>query len=134
MRNMAAPSVFGAESMGDSFDIGFWHGFGGVHVIDTIGEGLVVRADFENGGALPGLAESWEISDDGLTYTFHIRDGMTFHDGGTGDCGRHRAQHVSDPSTLRTPAISTACICTEIKVPATGNPLTRSTTAPSFYN
>ena len=42
--------VFGAESMGDSFDIGFWHGFGGVHVIDTIGEGLV-RADFENGGA-----------------------------------------------------------------------------------
>ncbi|MCY3832728.1 MAG: hypothetical protein OXG85_06900, partial [Chloroflexi bacterium] len=40
--------VFGAESMGDSFDIGFWHGFGGVHVIDTIGEGLV-RADFENG-------------------------------------------------------------------------------------
>ena len=72
--------VFGAESMGDSFDIGFWHGFGGVHVIDTIGEGLV-RADFENGGALPGLAESWEISDDGLTYTFHIREGMSFHDG-----------------------------------------------------
>ena len=72
--------VFGAESMGDSFDIGFWHGFGGVHVIDSIGEGLV-RADFENGGALPGLAESWEISDDGLVYTFHIREGMTFHDG-----------------------------------------------------
>lgn len=72
--------VFGAESMGDSFDIGFWHGFGGVHVIDTIGEGLV-RADFENGGALPGLAESWEISADGLVYTFHIREGMSFHDG-----------------------------------------------------
>ena len=72
--------VFGAESMGDSFDIGFWHGFGGVHVIDTIGEGLV-RADFENGGAVPGLAESWEISDDGLVYTFHIREGMAFHDG-----------------------------------------------------
>ena len=72
--------VFGAESMGDSFDIGFWHGFGGVHVIDSIGEGLV-RADFENGGALPGLAESWEISDDGLVYTFHIREGMSFHDG-----------------------------------------------------
>ncbi len=72
--------VFGAESMGDSFDIGFWHGFGGVHVIDSIGEGLV-QADFENGGALPGLAESWEISDDGLVYTFHIREGMTFHDG-----------------------------------------------------
>lgn len=27
------------------------------------------------------LAERWEISDDGLTYTFHIREGVTWHDG-----------------------------------------------------
>jgi peptide/nickel transport system substrate-binding protein len=29
----------------------------------------------------PGLAESWEISDDGLVYTFHLRDGVTFASG-----------------------------------------------------
>ncbi len=29
----------------------------------------------------PDLAETWEISDDGLGYTFHLRDGLTFHNG-----------------------------------------------------
>ncbi len=29
----------------------------------------------------PALAESWEISDDGLVYDFTLRQGVTFHDG-----------------------------------------------------
>ena len=32
-------------------------------------------------GMVPSVAESWEISPDGLNYTFHLRQGIKFHDG-----------------------------------------------------
>jgi peptide/nickel transport system substrate-binding protein len=35
----------------------------------------------ENGDVLPELAESWEVSDNGLTYTFSLRPGVLFHNG-----------------------------------------------------
>lgn len=42
-------------------------------------EGLV-RVDRE-GNIVPALAESWEVSEDGLTWTFTLREGVIFHDG-----------------------------------------------------
>ena len=35
----------------------------------------------ENLEPMPQLAKSWEISDDGLTYTFHLYDNVKWHDG-----------------------------------------------------
>ena len=34
-----------------------------------------------DGRLLPDLARSWEVSDDGRTYTFHLREGVVWHDG-----------------------------------------------------
>lgn len=35
----------------------------------------------EKGEIVPDLATRWEVSDDGLTYTFHLRRGVRWHDG-----------------------------------------------------
>ncbi|MCG7629567.1 ABC transporter substrate-binding protein [Epibacterium sp. MM17-32] len=38
-----------------------------------------------DGEVVPLLAKDWTISDDGLTYTFTLREGVTFHDGSAMD-------------------------------------------------
>ncbi len=53
---------------------------GGVHLIcASIFSGLVAH-DF-NLNPVPDLAERWEVSPDGRTYTFHLAPGAEFHDG-----------------------------------------------------
>ena len=53
-------------------------------VCDNIYEALVFYKD-ESTALEPGLASSWDISEDGKTYTFHLRKGVKFHDGSTLD-------------------------------------------------
>jgi len=48
-------------------------------VLGSVSEGLV-RLD-ENDNPQPGLAESYTVSDDGLTYTFTLRDGLKWSNG-----------------------------------------------------
>lgn len=49
-------------------------------MIKSLFDGLM---DYEPGttNLRPGLAESYDMSDDGLTYTFHLRPGVKFHNG-----------------------------------------------------
>ncbi len=48
-------------------------------VATKVYEGLVTLGwDFE---IQPALAKSWEVSEDGLTVTFNLQDGVTWHDG-----------------------------------------------------
>src|SRR2546429_5424479 len=49
-------------------------------IMSTIYDSIV---NYKPGSSLvgPGLAERWEVSPDGLVYTFHLRHGVRFHDG-----------------------------------------------------
>ncbi|HET9658982.1 MAG TPA: ABC transporter substrate-binding protein, partial [Thermomicrobiales bacterium] len=50
---------------------------------------------------IPALAESWEQSEDGLTWTFALRQGVTFHDGTPFDANAVAAHvtRIQDPAT-----------------------------------
>lgn len=54
--------------------------FEAIKLADWIYDGLV-RFDGNSHKIVPALAESWTISDDGLLWTFKLRDGVKFHDG-----------------------------------------------------
>lgn len=61
----------------DRMDAGAYDGSMNVHAM--IYDGLVQYG--EKGQIEPALAESWEIAEDGKTYTFHLRQGVKFSDG-----------------------------------------------------
>ena len=62
-------------------------------------EGLTMLDEQLN--VVPAAAESWEFSDDGLTVTFHLRDGLTYNDGSplTAERFRYAVERVCDPRT-----------------------------------
>ena len=55
----------------------------------------------KDGAIAPGAAESWEPSDDGLTWTFHLRDGLKWSDGSDFKASDfvYSWQRVANPAT-----------------------------------
>ncbi|MGK2854568.1 MAG: ABC transporter substrate-binding protein, partial [Microbacteriaceae bacterium] len=56
----------------------------GVQVMESAYEGLV-RYESDTGKIIAGLATSWTVSDDQLTYAFTLQPGVKFHDGTDAD-------------------------------------------------
>ena len=69
-------------------------------------EGLV-RID-ANGNVQPGAADHWSISDDGLTYTFILRDGLTWHVPDAESAEAARKNPLGEDFILNFPAAMTA--------------------------
>lgn len=67
----------------DSIDPALNTNAGSAVMLQHICEGLIKWADDGNGNAVlaPGMAKSWDVSPDGLTYTFHIRKNAQWSDG-----------------------------------------------------
>jgi len=72
--------VFGRGGDSAGLDPAFQTDGNSFMICDNVYDQLVLYAD-ESTAIVPGLATSWEVSADGLTYTFQLRKGVKFHDG-----------------------------------------------------
>ncbi len=78
------------------------------HVVEQIYSGLTrVKPDLS---IEPALAESWEIAEDGITYTFKLRPGVLFHDGTPLKASdvKFTFERLVDPETASTSAAELA--------------------------
>jgi peptide/nickel transport system substrate-binding protein len=78
------------------------------HQLSTTNTTTLLRPIFDtlvwqnaDGTFTGGLAESWEVSDDGLEYTFTLRDDVVFHDGSPWNAEGLKAnfEHILAPET-----------------------------------
>ena len=78
----------------------------------------LVGFNVEKGGVGPGVAEKWTLSDDGLTWTFHIRPGQKFHNGDpvTAHDVKFSLERQMSPQSLSSAAATLRRIMKEIEV------------------
>lgn len=78
------------------------------HSISATQQALLGRLIYDNlvtldrdGNLAPYLAESWDISEDGKTYVFHLREDVTFSDGSpwNAEVLGQNFEHMRDPAT-----------------------------------
>ncbi|HQX35564.1 MAG TPA: ABC transporter substrate-binding protein, partial [Microbacteriaceae bacterium] len=76
----------------------------------SVQRGVLDSLVFQNadGTFSPWLASAWSISDDGLEYTFTLRDDVVFHDGTTFDADAVKANldRIANPATASAQAAS----------------------------
>ncbi len=71
--------IAGLSADPQGFDSHTTSAYSSFEVLENVYDQLVTVD--ENLNMVPSLAKSWEVSDDNLTWTFHLREGVKFHNG-----------------------------------------------------
>lgn len=107
---LAAPNDAAAQKYGGTLTLGMYADLNTPDLHRTVGNptaqmGILVSESLvdydEKCDIVPGLAESWEIADDGKAYTFQLRKGVMFHNGKelTAEDVKKNYDHFLDPKT-----------------------------------
>ena len=98
-----APTPGGTLTVGLAADIAHFDvfhaiGYEAYWALENIHSGLV-RVD-PQGQILPDMATSWDITDDGRTYVFHLHPGIRFHDGTPANAAaiKWNFEYILDPA------------------------------------
>ena len=75
------PLFIGTTDSWSSFEPAWVYSFHDWELFHQCADGLLNAVPGTAGEVEPALAESYEVSDDGLEYTFHLREGVVFPDG-----------------------------------------------------
>ncbi len=106
-RPIANRIVYGLTLMPDGFDPHVTASIDAAVVLRSLYDTLVYR-DPRTREFVPGLAERWSISDDGLTYTFVLRAGVKFQDATSVDSKAIAANldRITNPATRSQKALA----------------------------
>jgi peptide/nickel transport system substrate-binding protein len=77
----ASPMIVGTTDSWSSFESAWVYSFHDWELFHQCADGLLNAVPGTAGEVEPGLAESYTVSDDGLEYTFVLREGVVFPDG-----------------------------------------------------
>jgi peptide/nickel transport system substrate-binding protein len=91
--------VFVNAQIARSLDANVWTATAGARIMRQIYDPLVWQP--EGGVFVPGLAERWEVSEDGLEYTFYLRNDVAFHDGTpfNAEAVKYTYDRMADPAS-----------------------------------
>lgn len=119
---LAAPLQLAVDSSPAGLDPHIITAFSSATVVSgTIYEGLTaIDKDLK---VVPGLAETWSVSPDGLSYTFKLRSGVTFHNGApmtaedvAASFRRVQSKEIGSPLASRLAAVASIGVIDQLSV------------------